>query len=149
MINCTSAKKYTQALTTGTLKEPWSLWWVNLTWAYCLKRVKLEEEFRKAISDGGSKGRSERDGIIIWKKRHETHPIRSLRSMNFQLWRTRTWSMMWIIPLVAGRLGVTMVAFPMLMPLEQNCKSLLTTVGIKASGHTVKIPWDSKFGHPK
>lgn len=37
-----------------------------LTRAYCLNRVKLEEEFRKAISVGGSGGRSEGDGARIW-----------------------------------------------------------------------------------
>lgn len=47
--------------------------------------------------------------------------------MNFWLWLTCTWSIMWMIPLVAGRLGVTMVAFPMRMPLEQNCKSLFNS----------------------
>ncbi|MEQ2186638.1 hypothetical protein GOODEAATRI_030622, partial [Goodea atripinnis] len=34
----------------------------NPTRAYSLKRLKLEEEFRNAITVGGSGGRSERDG---------------------------------------------------------------------------------------
>lgn len=37
----------------------------RLTRTYSLKSVKLEEEFRKAISVGGSGGRSERGGARI------------------------------------------------------------------------------------
>lgn len=36
-----------------------------VTRAYCLNRVKLEEEFRKPISVGGLGGRSERGGARI------------------------------------------------------------------------------------
>lgn len=40
---------------------------MNLTRTYCLKSVKLEEEFRNADSVGGSGGRSESGGVKSYK----------------------------------------------------------------------------------